>query len=163
VDLKGRPSVHLVTNDEKPVLKPKHTTEHLKAYQFKPGQSGNPGGREKGIAALAREHGPAALQFLADVVDGKVAAKPAERIQAAQILLDRAYGKPVITQNSTNLEATVDLSEDVDVDPALKAKAEAELKAMAAALKSLPTEDLRALASAPVESEVDRAKRLAKK
>ena len=36
--------------------------------QFKPGQTGNPGGRPKGIAALARQHGEAAIDVLADLL-----------------------------------------------------------------------------------------------
>jgi HEAT repeat protein len=70
------------------------------AKKFEPGKSGNPGGRPKGIAAKAREHGDKALQVLADALlddDAKT------RIAAARELLDRGYGKPVtMTADVTN-------------------------------------------------------------
>jgi hypothetical protein len=63
---------------------------------FKPGQSGNPGGRPKElkiIQELAREHGPDAIKTLAAIMNnGK--ATPAARAMAANALLDRGYGKP---------------------------------------------------------------------
>ena len=62
--------------------------------QFKPGQTGNPGGRPKGIAALARQHAEADIDFLAELLDDETAPTSA-RIQAARELLDRGYGKPV--------------------------------------------------------------------
>ena len=62
--------------------------------QFKPGQSGNPGGRPKedqALKAAAREWTSAALQVLIDALsedDVKT------RITAAQAILDRGHGKP---------------------------------------------------------------------
>ncbi len=62
-------------------------------HRFKPGQSGNPGGRPREvpeIKALAREHGPEAIARLAELLkskDGKVA------VAAARELLDRGYGR----------------------------------------------------------------------
>ena len=67
---------------------------------FKPGQSGNPGGRPKGIEALAREHTPAALAALVDALRS-----PRERVGAAVALLDRGWGKPTVTVEG-NLEHT---------------------------------------------------------
>lgn len=55
------------------------------------GQSGNPGGRPRGIEALAREHTPAALARLVRALedpDSRVA------VTAATVLLDRGWGKP---------------------------------------------------------------------
>ncbi len=59
---------------------------------WKPGQSGNPGGRPKGIAAKAREHTDSALQVL---VDGLSDEDPRVKIAAAKEILDRGFGKPV--------------------------------------------------------------------
>jgi hypothetical protein len=59
---------------------------------FKPGQSGNPGGRPKGIGSLARAHTSEALKALVDALRS-----PRERVPAAIALLDRGWGKPVTT------------------------------------------------------------------
>lgn len=68
------------------------------------------------VRALARQHGPDAIRFLAEVMNGgplsrtgkkpaKAAYKPADRLRAAQELLDRGYGKA---------PATIDLSEGLN-------------------------------------------------
>lgn len=59
---------------------------------FKPGQSGNPGGRPKGLGAKAREYGDRCIEVLADALDS---ADVKTRIAAARELLDRGYGKPL--------------------------------------------------------------------
>lgn len=61
---------------------------------FKPGKSGNPGGRPKEsgeVKSLAREHGEAAILKLVELLhdDDKRMA-----LASAQALLDRGYGKP---------------------------------------------------------------------
>lgn len=61
---------------------------------FKPGQSGNPGGRPKEAAevkALAREYGPEAIEKLVALMR---ADDPRVSKAAADSLLDRGYGKP---------------------------------------------------------------------
>jgi hypothetical protein len=60
------------------------------AGQFKPGQSGNPGGRSKitDVVALARERTPQAIEALTAALSN-----PRERVAAAAVLLDRGWGK----------------------------------------------------------------------
>ena len=68
---------------------------------FKPGQSGNPGGRPKEyeeLKALARIHSEAAIAALAEALNN-----PKERVQAATALLDRGYGRPH-QSSSVNVE-----------------------------------------------------------
>jgi|SRR5665213_1823955 len=62
---------------------------------FKPGHSGNPGGRPKVIAEirdLAREHTALALETLATIA--KSGKSEAAQVSAAIALLDRGWGKP---------------------------------------------------------------------
>ena len=76
--------------------------------RFPAGQSGNPGGRPKGIAALAREHKDKALEVLVaglDNADAKV------QIAAAREILDRGYGKPV-TMTADVSDRLDDLDDD---------------------------------------------------
>lgn len=82
---------------------------------WKPGQSGNPGGRPKGIAARAREHTDKAIEVL---VDGMADEDPRVRVVAAKEILDRGYGKPVaMTADVTRrLEDMDDDSLDAAID-----------------------------------------------
>jgi hypothetical protein len=57
---------------------------------FKPGQSGNPGGRPRSdVTSLARQHTAEAIAALVAAL-----ASPRERVAAAVALLDRGWGKP---------------------------------------------------------------------
>lgn len=56
------------------------------------GQSGNPGGRPKGVETLAREYTDMALDALALALRN-----PRERVPAAIALLDRGWGRPKVT------------------------------------------------------------------
>lgn len=61
------------------------------ATPFKPGVSGNPSGRPKAlqdVVELARTHTPAAIAALAEALNN-----PRERVAAATVLLDRAWGR----------------------------------------------------------------------
>jgi hypothetical protein len=63
-------------------------------HGFRPGRSGNPGGRSKtqvDIQTLAQRHGPEAIETLAQALKSR---NERVRVAAAAILLDRAYGKP---------------------------------------------------------------------
>lgn len=78
------------------------------------GQSGNPGGRPKGIGAKAREHTDRALQILTDALgdpDARV------RVAAAKELLDRGWGKSV--QMSADLSKRLDTFDDAQLDAAI--------------------------------------------
>ena len=72
------------------------TKRRAPSTAFKPGQSGNPGGRPavvKEVQDLAREHTKEALSALVEILNDK-AAPAAARVSAASAILDRGYGKP---------------------------------------------------------------------
>jgi hypothetical protein len=84
--------------------------------RFLPGQTGNPGGRPKGIAAIAREHTDKAVDVLVSAMDD---ADPRVRVVAAKEILDRGYGKaPVFTADLTR---KLDDLDDAALDAALDA------------------------------------------
>lgn len=89
---------------------------NIAQYGFKPGQSGNPGGRPKGIAALARQHTDRALEVLANALDDN---DPRVRVQAAKELLDRGYGKPLAM--TADVTKRLDDWTDDDIDAAISA------------------------------------------
>src|SRR5215831_17184304 len=72
-------------------------------WRFRPGQSGNPGGRPRGLAVLIREgtaEGADLVAFMLDIFHGKspTGGRPPAlrlRIDAATWLADRGFGKPV--------------------------------------------------------------------
>ena len=75
---------------------------------FLPGQSGNPGGRPKGLAKLCREltdEGEEIVRFMVDVLKGKRATRISDRIRAAEWLADRGWGKAVEMQMDLTPEA----------------------------------------------------------
>lgn len=81
---------------------------------FKPGQSGNPGGRPKGLAAEARRLGDRALKVVEEALfdeDRKV------QLAAANIVFDRGWGKPV--QMTADLTNKLDDLSDAELDSAI--------------------------------------------
>ena len=69
---------------------------------WKKGQTGNPKGRPRTVAGLkeaAQAHTETALHVLAGIMADDTV-QPNARVQAAQALLDRGYGKP--PQHNTN-------------------------------------------------------------
>jgi hypothetical protein len=93
---------------------PKFQRGNAPKYGFKPGQSGNPGGKPKAIievAKLAGEYALEAIETLAKIMRKEKATDTA-RVSAISILLDRGHGKAPQTINinrDTNLR---DLSDD---------------------------------------------------
>ena len=83
--------------------------------RFKPGQSGNPGGRPKVVAEvqeLARQHAPAAIAEL-----GRLALKARNettRVAAIRELLDRGYGKPRLGVELTSPPSTEPIQQLLD-------------------------------------------------
>lgn len=71
-------------------------------HAWKPGQSGNPGGRPRvnhDIVALARQYTEEALQALHDALKD-----PRSKVAAAQALLDRGYGRAIQRQEHTGAD-----------------------------------------------------------
>lgn len=89
---------------------------------WKPGQSGNPGGRPKGIASKAREligNDPTALLGVFLEIAQNPKEKAGDRRAAAESLLDRAYGKapiftPIDGEDPLDLETLHHVRELVD-------------------------------------------------
>ena len=75
----------------------KHVVPRSEKGHFLPGYSGSPGGRGRdhyAVSDLAKSHAPKAVATLAALmVDKKVPAQV--RVNAAQALLDRGYGRPM--------------------------------------------------------------------
>jgi hypothetical protein len=80
---------------------------------FKPGESGNPGGRPKvlkHVQEAAREHSSDAIKVLSAIMNN-AKAPAAARISAASALLDRGYGKPLQAVDSTNVNVIYAISD----------------------------------------------------
>jgi hypothetical protein len=87
-----------------------------RSTSFKPGVSGNPGGRPKkpqtlerikaeaDVKGLARECAPQAISILNTII-GDPKTPPAARIAAANAILDRGFGRPA---QQVDVNATID-------------------------------------------------------
>ncbi len=74
--------------------------------QFKKGQAANPGGRPKGIFALAKEcqkYGMEAVEFVVAVMRNPEV-ETRDRLRAASELLDRGFGKAKVSTEVTGIE-----------------------------------------------------------
>src|SRR5262245_7051804 len=72
------------------------SAEQLAPYSWKPGQSGNPGGRPKSVyalAELARENTAEAIEKIVSIM--RNGDSDTVQRKAAEILRDRGYGKAV--------------------------------------------------------------------
>jgi hypothetical protein len=72
------------------------------------GQSGNPGGRPKGLGRIrdiAQKHTELAMETLKDIC--KNGESETARVQAATALLDRGWGKPAQSVDITNSDGSM--------------------------------------------------------
>ena len=87
-----------------------------KSGQFAPGVTGNPGGRPKGIAAIAREHKDKAISVLVEAMDDSDARV---RVAASREILDRGFGKSIAM--SADVTDRLDDMDEEAIDAALNA------------------------------------------
>jgi hypothetical protein len=106
---------------------------------FKPGKSGNPGGRPKGDIELrraARERTAEALATLVTIMRNTKAATAA-RVSAAEAILNRGWGKPVQPNAFTDVEGNDrPFGRDIEFTDLEKARRIAHI--LAQGVKSLP-------------------------
>lgn len=63
------------------------------------------------VPTLAKEYGPEAIRVLAEIMGDKGCPPPA-RVKAAEVLLDRGFGKAPAIVHNVNHKAARDLTDD---------------------------------------------------
>ena len=95
---------------------PKQPKRPPTSGSFKPGKSGNPGGREKlpedvkHVRELARQYTAQAIETLATVM---ATGSPNAQVSAANALIDRGWGKP--EQPITGVEGGAPIAQRVEM------------------------------------------------
>lgn len=83
---------------------------------WKPGQTGNPGGRPKGLAGYIRDQtmdGRELADFLISVMRGEfppLSFRGSERLKACEMLLNRGFGQQPLIEGDPNIKPVLDLA-----------------------------------------------------
>lgn len=113
-----------------------------RSTSFRPGQSGNPGGRPKKderlrkIEDMARDHSEEAIAALLDVA--KNGSTETARVAAAQAILDRGWGTPVKRTEAGEPGAFADVEELSEEELQAEKLETLELAVKSGDLKVLP-------------------------
>ena len=122
--------------------------EQLESHQWVPGKSGNPTGRPKLGTALAEKvrkatrDGGSLIRLLTDIAGGHIQeAKVSDRLAAADILLNRGWGKAI---------QQVDVDVDMNITHHLDAFSVQELRDLLALQQEVQGEEQKVLESAGI-------------
>lgn len=90
-------------------------TEPARPYGFQKGLSGNPGGRPKGwaeVKAAAQTHTADAIKTLAKIMKGGKKIAAATQVRAAEVLLERGWGRAAQTINVRQIASVTDMTDE---------------------------------------------------